>query len=192
MDFSIDYYEILGLDSKATSEDIKRAYRELAKRYHPDINKSSTSEELFKLISEAYEVLSDEARRMQYDLYRKFEYEPGKEGAETEKPGQEKSDSPASVSEVPKYRERQPRPATYVSRSDRIQLLALSLIVPGYYRISAGEKKFGFMLFAIYFIFWALAFIQSLPIGMLAILVWLYSFYDAYSHTGKTSTEVHR
>src|SRR5271157_6599628 len=66
-------YEIMSLENTATSEDIKKAYRELAKKYHPDINKSSTSEELFKLISEAYEVLSDETKRAQYDLYRKFE-----------------------------------------------------------------------------------------------------------------------
>jgi curved DNA-binding protein CbpA len=184
VDFSRDYYEILGLDGKATSEDIKKAYRELAKKYHPDINKSSTSEELFKLISEAYEVLSDDTRRTQYDLYRKFENEPGIEDAETKKPGPEKSDSPANVSDVPKYRERKPGPATHVPQRDRIQILILSLVVPGYYQIYAGEKNFGFLLFAIYFIFWALAFIQSLPIAILALLVWMFSFFDAYSRTG--------
>ncbi len=190
MDFSRDYYEILSLDSKATTDDIKKAYRELAKKYHPDINKSSTSEELFKLISEAYEVLSDDAKRMQYDLYRKFENEPGKEEGPVQ-PAPEKSDSPASVREVPKYRERPPRPAAQVLQRDRMQILALSLVVPGYYQIYAGEKKFGFMMFAIYFIFWALAFIQSLPIGILALLVWLYSFYDAYSHFAKISKGVY-
>jgi curved DNA-binding protein CbpA len=183
VDFSQDYYEILGLSSKASSEDIKKAYRELAKKYHPDINKSSTSEELFKLISEAYEVLGDDTKRTQYDLYRKFEGETAIE-EEPEKPAPEKSDSPASVSERPKYRERPPRTAASVPHRDRMQILVLSLIVPGYYQIYAGERNFGFLMFAIYFIFWALAFIQSLPIGILAMLVWLYSFYDAYSRTG--------
>jgi len=186
VDFSQDYYEILGLTSKATSDDIKKAYRELAKKYHPDINKSSTSEELFKLISEAYEVLGDDAKRTQYDLYRKFESEPGTMEEEPVKPAPEKSDSPASVSEVPKYRERPPRSTAPAPERDRVQILALSLIVPGYYQIYKGEKNFGFLLFAIYFIFWALAFIQSLPIGILALLIWMYSFFDAYSRTGKT------
>jgi molecular chaperone DnaJ len=183
VDFTQDYYEIMGLTSKATSDDIKKAYRELAKKYHPDINRSSTSEELFKLISEAYEVLSDDTKRTQYDLYRKFEIEPDKE-EEPEKPAPKKSDSPANVSEAPKYRERPPRSAARAPPRDRMQILVLSLIVPGYYQIYSGEKNFGFMLFAIYFIFWALAFIESLPIGVLALLVWMYSFFDAYGRTG--------
>ncbi len=181
MDFTRDYYEILGLESKATSDDIKKAYRELAKKYHPDINKSSTSEELFKLISEAYGVLSDDAQRKQYDLYRKFEIEAGNE---EEPVNQEVSTALANVGKAPKYRTRPPRATAAVPRRDRMQILILSLVVPGYYQISSGERSFGFLLCSIYFIFWALAFIQSLPIGMLALLVWLYSFFDAYSRTG--------
>jgi dolichol kinase len=65
---------------------------------------------------------------------------------------------------------------------DRLQMLVFSLVVPGYYQISSGEKKFGYTLFAIYFIFWALAFIQSLPIGILAMAIWAYSLYDALAH----------
>ena len=188
MDFSQDYYEILGLTGKATADDIKKAYRELAKKYHPDINKSSTSEELFKLISEAYDVLSDDTKRTQYDLYRKFEIGTEKE-EEPKKPEKNDSlanisESPANFSEPPKYRERPPRPSAAVQERDRMQILALSLIVPGYYQIYKGERNFGFMLFAIYFIFWSLAFIESLPIGILALLVWAYSFFDAYSRTG--------
>ncbi len=177
MDFSQDYYEILGLSSKATSDDIKKAYRELAKKYHPDINKSSTSEELFKLISEAYEVLSDGARRKEYDLYRKFET------GEAEEPG---ASTPASVNNTHAsgYSTRRREPASRVQGRERAEILVLSLIVPGYYQIYSGERNFGFLLFAIYFIFWALAFIQSLPIGILALLVWMYSFFDAYSRTG--------
>lgn len=184
MDFSRDYYEILGLESKATSDDIKKAYRELAKKYHPDINRSSTSEELFKLISEAYEVLSDDAKRTQYDLYRKFELdmEHGKAEPYSADGGATHIGGP----QVPGTDVRRPsKVKQYVAHDiDRTQLLVLSLIVPGYYHILVGEKKLGYLIFSIYFIFWALAFVQSLPIGILAILVWLYSFYDAYSHTG--------
>ncbi len=182
MDFSQDYYEILGLTGQASPDDIKKAYRELAKKYHPDINRSSTSEELFKLISEAYEVLSDDKKRMQYDLYRKFDL--GAEKEEEPVRPEKSSTAPANISERPKYRQRPPHPKARAAEGDRVQILALSLVVPGYYQIYAGERNFGFLLFAIYFIFWALAFTQSLPVGILALLVWAYSFYDAYSRTG--------
>ena len=54
-----DYYEILGVDKKASIDDIKSAYRKLAMQYHPDKNKSPDAEEKFKDMSEAYAVLSD-------------------------------------------------------------------------------------------------------------------------------------
>ena len=63
-----DYYTILGVDKTASQADIKKAYRGLAKKYHPDKNKGDkTAEDKFKDISEAYEVLGDEAKRKQYD-----------------------------------------------------------------------------------------------------------------------------
>lgn len=63
-----DYYKILGVDKKASQADIKKAYRSLAKKYHPDKNKdNAAAEEKFKDISEAYEVLGDEEKRKQYD-----------------------------------------------------------------------------------------------------------------------------
>lgn len=64
-----DYYEILGLDKNASSDDIKRSYRKLAKKYHPDINKAPDAEEKFKEINEAYEVLSDVNKKAIYDQY---------------------------------------------------------------------------------------------------------------------------
>lgn len=61
----LDYYKVLGVDKTASAEDIKKAFRGLAKKYHPDVN--SGEESKFKEISEAYEVLSDSKTRQQYD-----------------------------------------------------------------------------------------------------------------------------
>jgi molecular chaperone DnaJ len=62
-----DYYEVLGVPKTGSKEEIKDAYRKLAMQYHPDRNKSPDAEEKFKEISEAYAVLSDDEKRMQYD-----------------------------------------------------------------------------------------------------------------------------
>ena len=62
-------YETLGVAKGASSDEIKKAYRTLAKEYHPDINKSPEAEEKFKEINAAYEILSDEKKREQYDKY---------------------------------------------------------------------------------------------------------------------------
>ncbi len=62
-----DYYEVLGVSKQASEEQIKKAYRKLALKYHPDRNKSPDAEEKFKEVSEAYAVLSDNEKRMQYD-----------------------------------------------------------------------------------------------------------------------------
>lgn len=64
-----DYYEVLGVSKEADKKEIRRAYRKLSKKYHPDLNKEAGSEEKFKEITEAYEVLSDEQKRAQYDQY---------------------------------------------------------------------------------------------------------------------------
>lgn len=64
-----DYYEILGVPRDASLDDIKKAYRRLAKQYHPDVNKDPQANERFKEINEAYEVLSDPQKRAQYDRF---------------------------------------------------------------------------------------------------------------------------
>jgi curved DNA-binding protein len=64
-----DYYATLGVGKNATQEEIQRAYRKLARKYHPDVNKAAGAEEKFKEIGEAYEVLKDPEKRTKYDRY---------------------------------------------------------------------------------------------------------------------------
>jgi len=64
-----DYYSILGVSRSASTEEIQRAYRKLARTYHPDVNKDPAAEERFKEISEAYDVLSDPETRAKYDRF---------------------------------------------------------------------------------------------------------------------------
>ena len=64
-----DYYEVLGIPRDAQDDDIKKAFRRLARQYHPDVNKSKDAEARFKEINEAYEVLSDAQKRQVYDQF---------------------------------------------------------------------------------------------------------------------------
>ena len=68
----MDYYKVLGINEQANDEQIKQAYRKLAKKYHPDLNPGNhEAEEKFKDVVEAYEVLGDAAKRKEYDAKRK-------------------------------------------------------------------------------------------------------------------------
>ena len=77
-----DPYKVLGLDRDASDEDVKRAYRRLAKKYHPDVNPGDKeAEQKFKEVNEAYAVLSDSEKRAQYDQFGHAAFEPGAGGA---------------------------------------------------------------------------------------------------------------
>lgn len=73
-----DYYEVLGIQKSASDAEIKKAYRKMAKKYHPDMNKDNPqAEELFKEVTEAYNVLSDKEKRKLYDQFGHDAFEEG-------------------------------------------------------------------------------------------------------------------
>src|SRR5882724_1949319 len=73
-----DYYAVMGVDRKASAEDIKQAYRKLARKYHPDVSKEPGAEEKFKEVGEAYETLKDPEKRAAYDSLGSS-YRPGQD-----------------------------------------------------------------------------------------------------------------
>ncbi len=75
-----DFYDVLGVSKGADEKEIKKAFKGLARKYHPDVSKEENAEEKFKEIQEAYAVLSDSSKRAQYDQFGHAAFEQGGAG----------------------------------------------------------------------------------------------------------------
>jgi molecular chaperone DnaJ len=72
-----DYYEVLGISKSATADEVRAAYRKLARKFHPDVNKAPEAQQKFTEMQHAYDVLSDEQKRKTYDQFGPAAFESG-------------------------------------------------------------------------------------------------------------------
>ena len=178
VDFEKDYYAILGLESTATTEEVKRAYRVLAKKYHPDINKAHNASEIFSAITEAYEVLSDARHRAEYDAVVGVHRHGGAAREKASSAGRGSAGSPRTDSAGRNRAAQAPSKSPGETRRERIFML--SLVVPGLLHFEDGQRKFGSMLLVVYFTFWVLSMMYGVEIGVLAVLAWAVALLDGY------------
>lgn len=116
---SKNYYEILEVTPESDTAQIKTAYRKLARKYHPDINKSSEAIEIFKQITSAYETLSDKEKRKQYDIIN------GIFKTETPEPKPEQTQSKTTKKKQPKQKKKEKTPAAKTTPRKEFSLIRL-------------------------------------------------------------------
>ncbi len=141
-----DYYEVLGVNKTASDEEIKKAYRKLAKKYHPDVNKASDAEAKFKEINAAYEVLGDAHKRASYDRFGKAGMEGAQYGGNQ---GYSNMYSGASMDDIFNsfFRQTQAQPIkgahkftkTTISFMDAVRGCRKSIVVEGYKKNANNE-----------------------------------------------------
>lgn len=112
-----NFYKVLGINSSATPEEVRRAYRILARRYHPDLNPGDASAERFKLISQAYETLSDPEKRRNYDI--EFEGASSFRGGAAERAYRRAARAAAQAENRRRYQEFQAAQAARAASAER-------------------------------------------------------------------------
>ncbi len=118
------FYTALGLTPKATQEEVRTAYRRLVKKYHPDQSSDKTSTEMFLKVQEAYEVLSDPARRAEYDRLQAIQEQLRKQKAAPQTPPNARSRTTSSARpQPPKPQSTQPKTPTLAAEVSRLSML---------------------------------------------------------------------
>ena len=136
-----DYYEVLGISRTATPEDVKKAFRQKARQYHPDVNKEPGAEAQFKEISEAYEVLIDDDKRAAYDRFGHAAVVGRRRGAPATIPSRTSAPSPTSSRPSSQPRPQAAATGTRPRRAQRGAHLAYRLTVEFEEAMFGSEKE---------------------------------------------------